>query len=286
MYRFGRQQFGVIDPSSQTEDLGDDAMKASTYGIANLKRIVPNLIKWTAEDGKDYEDLETMYGQVLSQYNRYMGHVTANIGGVYEIYKTYDQEGAVYTHVSKDHQKKAMNFLQKELFETPDWMIDENILNKFESAGNLERIRSTQTRTLNSILDFGRMQRMLENQTINGNNAYALYDMMKDLRSGLWSELRSGKSIDIYRRNLQRAYLDRMEYLMTQEQPELTGFARRFSSTTEVDVDQSDIRAITRAELNTLQSAVRSASNSADTMTRIHLRDVLERIDNILNPKK
>ena len=261
-------------------------MKASSYGIANLKRIVPNLIKWTAEDGKNYEDLETMYGQVLSQYNRYMGHVTANIGGVYEIYKTYDQEGAVYTHVPKDHQKKAMNFLQKELFETPDWMIDETILNKFESAGNLERIRSTQTRTLNSILDFGRMQRMLENQTINGNNAYALYDMMKDLRSGLWSELRSGKSIDIYRRNLQRAYLDRMEYLMTQEQPELTGFARRFSSTTEVDVDQSDIRAITRAELNTLQSAVRSASNSADTMTRIHLRDVLERIDNILNPKK
>jgi len=74
MYRFGRQQFGVIDPSSQTEDLGDDAMKASMYGIANLKRIVPNLIEWTAEDGKNYEDLQTMYGQVLGQFNRYMGH--------------------------------------------------------------------------------------------------------------------------------------------------------------------------------------------------------------------
>ena len=287
MYRFGRQQFGVIDPSSQTEDLGDDAMKASTYGIANLKRIVPNLIKWTAEDGKDYEDLETMYGQVLAQYNRYMGHVTANIGGVYENYKTYDQDGAVYTHVPKDHQKKALDFLQKELFETPDWMIDETILNKIENAGNIERIRSTQTRTLNSILDFGRMQRMLENQTINGNNAYALYDMMKDLRNGLWSELRTGKSIDIYRRNLQRAYLDRMEYLMTKEQPELSANARRFSRATEVDVDQSDIRAIARAELNSLQSAVRSAiGNSRDSMTRIHLRDVLERIDAILNPEK
>ncbi|VAX35224.1 FIG00552894: hypothetical protein, partial [hydrothermal vent metagenome] len=83
----------------QTEDLGDDAIKASQYGISNLKIIVPKLIDWTAEDGKDYADLKTMYGQVLSQYNRYMGHVASNIGGVYENYKTYDQEGAVYIYV-------------------------------------------------------------------------------------------------------------------------------------------------------------------------------------------
>lgn len=285
MYRFGRQQFGNIDPSSQTEDLGDDAVKASLYGIANLKRIVPNLIKWTAEDGKDYEDLETMYGQVLSQYNRYMGHVSSNIGGVYEIYKTYDQEGAVYTHVSKEHQKKAMNFLQDELFATPDWLIDDNIFNKIENAGNIERVRSMQTRTLNTILDFGRMQRMLEDQTINGNNAYALYDMMKDLRNGLWSELRTGRSIDIYRRNLQRAYIDRMEYLMTKEQPEVPANIRRFASTTEVDVDQSDIRAITRAELKSLERDVRAGlSRTSNQMNRIHLQDILERIDAILNP--
>ncbi|MBT8295908.1 MAG: zinc-dependent metalloprotease, partial [Gramella sp.] len=106
MYRFGAQQGGgVIDPSSQTEDLGDDAMLASEYGIKNLKRIVPNLIEWTAEDGKDYEDLDDLYTQVLSQYNRYMGHVAANIGGVYEYYKTNDQEGAGYTHVDKETQK-------------------------------------------------------------------------------------------------------------------------------------------------------------------------------------
>ncbi len=102
MYRFGSQQArDVVDPSSQTEDLGDNAMKASTYGIMNLKRIVPNLIEWTAENGKDYDDLATLYGQVLSQYNRYMGHVSNNIGGVYENHKTYEQEGAVYTPVAK-----------------------------------------------------------------------------------------------------------------------------------------------------------------------------------------
>jgi uncharacterized protein YidB (DUF937 family) len=155
MYRFGRQQRGVIDPSSQTEDLGDDAVLASEYGIKNLKRILPNLIEWTAEDGKNYDDLETMYGQVLGQFNRYMGHVASNIGGVYEYYKTYDQEGAVYTHVDADHQKKAMQFIQDQLFTTPEWMLDNDIFNKFESAGHIERVRSIQTRTLNNMMDFG-----------------------------------------------------------------------------------------------------------------------------------
>ena len=93
---------------------------ASHYGILNLKRIVPNLIKWTAEDGKNYSDLQTMYGQVLRQYNRYMGQVASNVGGVYEYFKTYDQDGAVYTSVDKTKQKESLKFLQNQLFKTPD----------------------------------------------------------------------------------------------------------------------------------------------------------------------
>jgi hypothetical protein len=285
MYRFGRQQFGVIDPSSQTEDLGDDAVLASEYGIANLKRIVPNLIEWTAEDGKNYDDLETMYGQVLGQFNRYMGHVASNIGGVYEIYKTYDQEGAVYTHVAKDHQKKAMNFIQDQLFTTPSWMLDETIFNKIESAGSIERISSAQTRTLNNMLDFGRMQRMLENETLNGAEAYGLYAMMQDVRNSLFSELRSGKKIDIYRRNLQRAYIERMETIMTTEQTSnIPPQFRRLFGGTQVNVSQSDIRAVVRAELKSLRSALRAA-RGANVMSRIHISDAIERVNLILDPK-
>ena len=283
MYRFGRQQGGVIDPSSQTEDLGDDAMLASHYGIANLKRIVPNLVEWTAEDGKNYDDLETMYGQVLGQYNRYMGHVAANIGGVYEIYKAYDQEGAVYTHVDTETQKKAMNFLQKELFETPEWLIEQDIFNKIEFDGNMERVRGFQERTLSNILDFGRMARLIENSEINGKNAYSLINMMTDVRTGIWSELNRGGTIDIYRRNLQRAYLSRMEYLMTQEQPTRTsGWG---SSGSRIDVEQSDIRPVVRGELTTLQRSIRNAVNRTnDQLTHYHLQDALKRIDLILNP--
>ena len=280
MYRFGRQQFGVIDPSSQTEDLGDDAMKASAYGIANLKRIVPNLIKWTAEDGQNYDELDKMYGQVLSQYNRYMGHVAANVGGVYEMYKTYDQEGAVYTHVAAAKQKEALTFLQANLFTTQDWLIDRNIFDKVESAGNVERIRRFQTRTLNNLLDFGRMSRMLENETLNGAQAYTFMDMMADVRKGLFSEISSRSDIDIYRRNLQRAYVERLEYLMTEEQ----GSASRFSSRTTVDVSQSDIRAVVRAELKSLKRDLQN-SRLRDRMSRIHTEDLVERINMILDPK-
>jgi hypothetical protein len=285
MYRFGSQQRGVIDPSSQTEDLGDDAVLASQYGIANLKRIVPNLIEWTAEDGKDYEDLDDLYGQVLSQYNRYMGHVTANIGGVYQNYKTYDQEGAVYTHVPTAKQKEAMAFLQKELFITPEWLIDQDIFNKVEFDGNLERVRGFQERSMNNLLDFGRMARLMENSDINGKNAYSLLNMMTDLRTGVWTELNRGNSIDLYRRNLQRSYLQRMEYLMTEEQSEIPARFRSWVTRSNVDVANSDIRPIVRGELATLQANIRNAMNrSNDKLTRYHLQDALKRIDLILNP--
>ncbi|GLB52001.1 glutaminyl-tRNA synthetase [Neptunitalea chrysea] len=280
LYRFGSQQWIVIDPSSQTEDLGDDAIKASLYGIANLKRIMPNLIDWTYEKGQDYEELDFMYGQLLNQFNRYMGHVTANIGGVYEYYKTYDQEGAVYTHVSKEHQQNCMNFLQEQLFTTPEWLIDENIFNKIEFAGAVERIRGLQVRTLNNILDFGRMERLIENETLNGKSAYSLLDMMTELRKGIFSELPYGKKMDTYRRNLQRAYVDRMEYLMTEDQ------SKSFGNTT-VNVSQSDIRAIVRGELGTLLSKVKSgAARTSDLTTKYHLKDLQKRIELILNPVK
>ena len=279
MYRFGAQQWDVVDPSSQTEDLGDDAVKASNYGIENLKRIVPNLIEWTAEDGKNYDDLETLYGQVLTQFNRYMGHVSNNIGGVYQYNKTYDQDGAVFMPVPKERQEESMAFLQEQLFSTPEWMIDTDILNKIENNGNIERIRGLQVRTLNNVLDFGRMARMIENETLNGREAYSLTEMMNDLRSGIFSELRAGRKIDTYRRNLQRAYVDRLEYLLTEEQE-----GRRNS--TSVNVSQSDIRSIARAELNTLKRSVRSAiGRTGDSLSRYHLQDLLERIDLILDPR-
>jgi hypothetical protein len=280
LYRFGRQQRNVIDPSSQTEDLGDDAIKASSYGISNLKIIMSNLIDWTSKEGENYDDLSEMYGHVVSQFNRYMGHVSSNIGGVYENYKTSDQEGLVYTHVDKERQKNSLKYVVDQLFETPTWLIDKEIIGRTENSGIMERVTSIQTRTLNNILDLGRMNRMVENETLNGNNAYSLVSMMSDLRNGIWSELNSRKSIDTYRRGLQRAHVEKLGSLMTAKD------VKSFWGSTPVTVKQSDILPVVRGELNRIKRDAQRAANTApNTITRYHLQDIAERIDAILDPK-
>tara|TARA_B100000161_G_scaffold148884_1_gene105977 strand:+ start:375 stop:2834 length:2460 start_codon:yes stop_codon:yes gene_type:complete len=282
-YRFGPS--GALDPSAQTEDLGDNAVKASEYGIANLKRIMPNLIKWTTEDGETYEELKYMYNQVLGQFRRYMGHVANNIGGVYQYYKTADQDGAVYTHVSKEHQKACVNFLNNHLFNTPYWMIEKDILNKIEFAGMTNRIRTVQSSYLSNILDFGKMARMIENEALNGNNAYTLENFMKDVKNGIWSELRNGKKIDVYRRNLQRTYIQRLGYIMANEQPRRQGsFWANY--TTPVNVAVSDIRSSTLGTLLNLRKELsKSVKKYSDQNTKNHLNYCIGLINNALNPK-
>jgi hypothetical protein len=287
LYRFGHQQVGdIVDPSSQTEDLGDDAVKAVSYCIANLKRIVPKLVEWTKEDGKNYDDLGTLYGQVVSQFNRYMGHVSNNIGGVYENHKTYEQEGAVYTHVSKAHQQKCMMFLQDELYKTPEWLLDQGIFSKTQYSGFVERVRSMQVRTLNNMLSLGKMARLIENETANGSESYTLMNMMSELRKGIWSELPAGRKIDTYRRNLQKAHIDRLAYIMTAQnqgkKPDLGGYQK----STVVNISQSDMRSLARAELNILKRNIRNAvPRTSDRMSKYHLQDSSERIDVIFDPK-
>ena len=272
----------VVDPSSQTEDLGNNAMKASAYGIKNLKRILPNLEKWTSEKGKNYSELKNMYNQLLVQYTRYMGHVSANIGGVYENYKTTDQQGNIYTYTDKKTQQEALNFLVKELFKTPNWIIDKNIFNKIEFSGSTERVRNLQSKILNNLLSVGKMSRLTENETLN-NNAYTLVAMMTDLRKGIWAEIYNRGSIDTYRRNLQRAYLDRCDYLLNKAKNQ-KGYNEAYLKQSLVTVNQSDIKAVVRGELKRLLRDVKAASNTGNSIRRYHLKDVVDRIDTILNP--
>lgn len=284
MYRFGRQQRPVIDPSSQTEDLGDDAVKASNYGIANLQRILPRLIEWTYEDGKNYDDLATLYDQVFNQFNRYMGHVTSNIGGVYQYNKTYEQEGNVYTHVDKNRQKESLQFLHSQLFTTPYWMLNQQIISKIKAAGSVEKIRNMQVRTLNNLLSFDRLARVIENETLNGAQSYPLMTLLEDLTDGIWREVKKGKTPDTYRRNLQRAHIERLAYLLIEEQ-KLSDNQRRYGGYTTIDVSQSDIRAAARAELNGLYKMVNAKRKFAKGIAKAHLEDAKSTLEQILKMK-
>lgn len=284
LYRFGRQRGNPLDPSSQTEDLGDNAVLASTYGIMNLQRTMTNLMEWSTEPGEDYDDLEELYGQILGQWNRYMGHVRANVGGVYENYKTTDQAGVVYEYVDKNRQRESVTFINEELFATPTWILREDLLRRFESDGMVERLRGYQQTTLNNLLDPGRLIRLIEAEAMQGSSTYSIIDLYKDLRSGIWGELESGESIDTYRRTLQRAHLSRLHYLLTEEAPEIPAEFRAFIGGSNVDVDLSDIRAVSRAEIKILSEKITKAIKRApDSMTKYHLQDLQARIEMILD---
>lgn len=285
-YFYGQQTGNPIDPRSQSEDLGDDAVKASTYGIANLKRILPNIEKWTYEEGKPYDNLRELYGEVLGQWNRYMGHVRANIGGIYENDKTYDQKGPVYTHVAKAKQQEAVRFISAQAFNTPTWMLDQNILNKFDNAGIVERLRGAQVNILNSILEPNRLARVIDNTAKNGDKAYSLTDLFTDLHKGVWGELKTGGNVDTYKRNLQRAYIERMGFLINKQDAPAVPAAFAAQMGPRFDASGSDIRPLARRELKNLASEIRSSlTKFTNPVVKAHLEDALVSIQDVLDPK-
>ncbi|MFN1833698.1 zinc-dependent metalloprotease [Balneola sp. MJW-20] len=267
VYRFASST--GYDPSAQTEDLGNDPVKASTYGLMNLKRVVPNLVEWTSTPGEDYSDLEEIYGELVFQWNRYARHVATMVGGVYQNRKASDQEGMVYMPVPRDRQKEAMNFLLDNALTTPDWLLDEDILRRIEHAGALDRIKGLQGSILGSLMRPDVMLRLSEQYAFD-NNAYNPVEMLRELRRGAFAEIYSGSSIDAFRRNLQRLYINNVE--------------AAFGSDSD-DIKESDILAVHRSDLRQLQIDLRRAvARNNGPLTEAHVTDLLERVDAILDP--
>ncbi|WP_421978959.1 zinc-dependent metalloprotease [Roseivirga seohaensis] len=276
MYRFGSSNGS--NPEAQTEDLGDNAVKASMYGMENLKKVVPNLLTWTTTPGEDYTETNEIYNEIIGQWRRFTGHVTTVIGGITEDLKSADQSGAVYNVVPEAYQKEAMAWMQKYAFSTPDWLLNEELLRRLESYGAVNRISATQSSFLNSVLDPTRAQRLIEAEAFKGRNTYTIYQLFGDMRTGLFSELKSGAQIDTYRRNLQRAFVEKLESLMTTDS---NSFQAR-----QVNVAQSDIRPVVKSELKTLQQEIKSNKGKfTDRASSVHLEDLLDRIAKILDPK-
>jgi len=275
---------GFGDPRQQTENISNDEMEASRLGVLNLQRILDNLVEWTAEESKDWAQLQELYGQVGSQFNRYMGHVSSNIGGVYEQPKTSDQDGVVYSPVPEERQRRAVQWMADHVFTTPEWMIRDDIMDRIENGGITGRIRGYQVSGISRLLDPQKLARLLDGETRWDGDQYTVSELMADMRSAIFSKLSSGASVDSYRRNVQRGYVDRLEFLMTLDFNASSTLARfGFQS---IDADESDLRMLVKAELETLKSQVdRGADRTRDAMTRLHLRDLSDRIEHILDPE-
>ncbi|MEJ7766860.1 MAG: zinc-dependent metalloprotease [Chitinophagaceae bacterium] len=274
------------DPHSQNEDLGDNAMLSGYYGIKNLQRIVPNLITWTKTPNEDYKNLTEKYNGVLEQYGRYMGHVVKNIAGIYETPKTVEQEGAIYEFVSRSTQQEAMKFLQKQLFTTPGWLINENISNLI-GDNPIANIGARQEAILNRLTSNSTFAKLIRAEATVGNRAYTMADMIGELQQGIWSEIYQRRSIDVYRRNLQKAYIEKIGSIINPPITAGQSIFVLFNFGPTIDNKKSDVISILKGNIRSLKADVSNAAAvTQDKIAKYHLLDVAERINQILNPGK
>ena len=291
-YKNNRLWFGTetspYDPRYQTEDIGDNAMRASEYGIKNLKRILPNLIEWSSEKGESYSELDDLYNALTGQFRRYMGHVTKNVGGIYDSPKTYDMAGNQFTVVPKSIQKDAVAFLNTQLFTTPKWLLNQDVLSKINPESGVEAVKSMQDATLSSLLAGDRMVRLLETSTTSKDN-YSVDELISDLNKGIFSELKGASSIDMYRRNIQKLYVDKLIELLKPGTASVravpVGVTYGFS-TRRVNLAQTDLPSIARGQLNALKNELKmSSARMSDRMSKYHVQDLISRIGLALDPK-
>ncbi|MCH8487746.1 MAG: zinc-dependent metalloprotease [Candidatus Cyclonatronum sp.] len=267
MLRFGN--LSTIDPTQQREALGDNHVKSSTYGMANLQRIMGFIVESAGQEGQDYSTLVELYNNVVQQRNRYIGHVVTWVGGVISHQKVYGQEGAVHTPVPRYRQVEAIEWLVDEAFSTPHFLLQPEVLRLFEPQGGPDRIMQGQRMMLMQLLSDDRIRRMAEIEATHGSDmeVYRVSHMLRDVRQGVWAELdTSNPNIDLYRRNLQRAWVDVL--------------SNRLHS----DNLSGETRALLRGNLRMVNTQIgRQIGNAANPETRMHLEDMRDEINALLD---
>ncbi len=274
------------DPRGQNEDLGDNAMKASAYGIKNLQRIVKNLPEWTKEANRDYRGLTQMYSQLTTQFQRYMGHVAKNIGGIQTTPRMQEEGGVVVEFTPKAKQKEAIRFLQAHLFTTPLWLKQRKIEGLI-GTNVMTTILGVQNNILGRLLNNNTFNKLFRHEASGNRNVYTASEMVTDLRKGIWRELATRKPIDIYRRNLQKAFVEQLTGSLKSDGMPVISFSSSRGFSLPSDFSRTtDAVSIVKAQLRTLQSEIRAALPAyKDAASRAHLLDVNDRITEVLDPK-
>lgn len=273
-YTFGTES-DPNDPRNQSEDLGDDSMLASLYGIKNLKRIVPQILTWSYEPNKSYAGAGEIYSGVVSQFNRYLGHVTKNVAGIYSNSITVEQTDEIAREfVPANIQKRAIAFLNEQLFTTPEWLIDRQLMEKAKILP-VNVICSLQSGVLTRLINKNTLDKMSENEILNGKKAYTSAQMFNDLKKVIWSNL--GQS-DIYKRNMQKAYVENLINLLDKK-----GNADKNASGKRPAY--SEAPAIAHGQLTELKRLATSAASMTSGTAKGHYQNLITLIDNALSNK-
>jgi hypothetical protein len=288
--RFSTSGSSGSDPGELTEAVGEaDAVKATGWGLANIKRQVAWLMPATTKPTENYDDLNDLYGRLIGQWRTELGHVAAIVGGADSQEKYGSQNGVRFTPVARARQKQAVAFLNQNAFQTPTFFLVEDILRRIEPNGSVARILSAQSGILNSLLQNNRLIRLSEYEHgMRPGTAYSVMELLSDVRGGLFAELRSNGEIDVYRRSLQRAYVEALDTKINPPPASTAAVAvpgGGRGGAPQLDARLSDIYPAVRAELRALDAQLRDAAGRSSGMKRAHLEDLRYRIEQALNPK-
>jgi hypothetical protein len=297
-YRYVPQQLGSVDPRAQTEDMGDDPVRASTFAVMNLKRVVPNLVTWITKPGQDYDDLDELYGETVGMWSQYMGHVMTVLGGVNVDFKTAEQAGPVYRPVPKAKQKAALQFLTENVIRTPEWLAPEDIISRIGPASGAASISARQANITAQLLDPRRLMRLVESESLDEANAYPLTEYLTDVRRAVWGTPGTGAAPDANRRTMQRVYLERLDALISPPAPPAGGGAQGPGGgggppqnpgplLGAPNVPRTDLPALARSQVRAIRDEARRAATAAPAgVVKAHWQDIADRADDILEPRR
>ena len=266
-----------FDPRSQTEDLSDDNVVASEYGIKNMKRLAANLINWTKEEAGHYENLQSMYTAMLGQFNRYMNHVLRNIGGIYETPKSEEQAGDIYEPTPKAKQVAALQFLNRQLFTTPSWLLDKSILNKITMPLGNENVNTIQINVLNSLISPTRLNRISASANrfnLATTDYLSIDELLKEVLKTITVEMNTHANADLYRRNLQRAFVETLSNTIDLKSPSAAS------------VKNTDAFTFSKIALQRFRTQIQAnVALTTDATTKYHYQDLADKIKLALDPK-
>jgi hypothetical protein len=260
-------EFATDDPRTQTEDIGNNAMQAGEYGIKNLKRVMNNILAWTYVENGSYSELTDIYEGVVRQFELYVDHSLANIGGVYQTPKSPSQPGAVFKMVPAQLQRDAIAFARDHVFTPPMWLIDTAVLARVGKSP-IRIIGHAQSMALRHLLNSGTFNNIAVSEAMYPDQAIRLIDYIDEIDDAMWTELELNTPIDVYRRTLQQNYLSRII--------DLSGKSGN---------DYRDSAPIMKAKLQEIRKRLRKAAGkNKDPMTEYHLSFLLSQLDEMNNP--
>ena len=320
-YFYGEQQSETIDPRSQSEDLGNNAMKAGEYGIINLKKTIPNIIEWSTKDGETYEEAKAFYNQVINQWYVYNTHTLANIGGFYLTPLVKGDKMKSYKPVPYQTQKEALNFLKKNILTLPKWLFINPLKDvlkptKNTPAGAVEQspyniFRERQAAILYNLMHDERLLRLLEAEflhTEGSEKIMTVAELFDDLRKFIFDKSLKNKSLTIAERMTQKNYVDALIidvgriYEKTEKgifgkMPMICDYAHHnLEDKHSIDEQNltmyfsgmkrlSEVGSAKRAELIKIKKIILVAKNTGDEATKNHYEDMLIRLNKALGEK-